>query len=105
MAVSKKFTVNGKKYDAIDFTFNTVADLEDLGFSLEEASSKSLKFLRAYFALCAGISVKEAGEEIEAHIIGGENLDEMGTLMAKKLDESGFFQSIIKNAQEKNQAN
>ena len=67
----RQFTINGKRYDAKPFDFNTVCDLEDSGVSLAQMRSKPMSMVRAYFALCFNGSTEDAGKEIQAHVVSG----------------------------------
>jgi len=88
------FEINGKEYTAIPFTFNTVCELEDIGFSMEDLDKKPVSAVRAYFALCCG-DVTLAGNEIEAHLIGGGDMTGIMGAMTKEIEESGFFKAMV----------
>lgn len=94
------FEINGKEYEAKPFTFNMICELEDMGFSIEDMDRKALSMIRAYFALCIG-DVVTAGNEIEAHIIGGGDLAGISEAIGKELNESGFFKAMVAQTQEK----
>ena len=96
----KKFEVNGKKYNVVPMTFNTVCELEDRGVSIEEFTKKKLGFARAYLSIAANIDLDEAGVEIEKHIASGMDLAKFFEVIAKEIEESGFFQSLTKAATE-----
>lgn len=100
------FAVNKKTYNAKPFDFNMVCDLEDMGIQLSEAGTKQIKLIRAYFALCAGITQEEAGKEIEAHVIAtGKMVTELSEAMNKELENSDFFQALNKTAEKEAQTN
>ena len=65
--MSKFFTINGQKYRAKEFDFNTVCDLEDNGVSLQDMTKKPMSMARAYFALCLN-GDKEKPEKRSRHI-------------------------------------
>ena len=92
----KTFIVNGKEYKAKPFDFNFVCDLEDMGISLEMISKKPMSAIRAYFAMCAGKGSEYAGKELEAHVIGGGELDDITTTMSEEMEKSDFFRSLNK---------
>lgn len=92
--------VNGKEYKTAGITFNTVCELEDNGITLADMAKKQTSFIRAYFAICANISVEEAGKELEQHIIGGGNFNEIIETIAKEVEESGFFRALTKKPTE-----
>lgn len=101
-SIMKTFEINGKEYNARPFDFNLMCDFEDKGIQLEEMSRKSRAVLRAYFALCAGIGLEEAGEELENHFIGGGDFSDIQEVFGKEMEMSSFFQSIIKRAEKEN---
>lgn len=97
----KKFTVNEKEYTAKPFDFNLVCDLEDCGFALEEFGEKRMKAVRAYFAISAGMSVEQAGKEIEQHYVKGGTLADVIGAMSEEMEKSDFFRALFKAAEEK----
>lgn len=90
----RTFTVNGKRYNAKPFDFNTVCDLEDSGVPITEMAKKPMSMARAYFAICYGGDKEKAGQEIQAHVIGGGNLNEIYTVMGEEMNDSDFFQAL-----------
>lgn len=96
----KRFTVNGKQYDAKPFDFNLVCDLEDMGVSLQEMGRKHFSVTRAYFSLCAGLSVEEAGKELETHAISGGTFVEINGALNDEMEKSDFFRTLIKAEEE-----
>ena len=96
----RTFTVNEKEYKARPFDFNLVCDLEDMGISVYTMGRKQFSTTRAYFALCAGISVKAAGKELEAHAIAGGNFAEINIALSDEMEKSDFFQTLLKEVQE-----
>lgn len=95
--------VNGKEYKTAGITFNTVCELEDNGIALADMAKKQTAFIRAYFAICAKISVEEAGNELEQHIINGGNFNEIIETIAKEVEESGFFRALTKKSETETQ--
>ena len=101
----KKIVINEKEYTPVPFDFNTVCDLEDAGFSLEEFDGKQMKAMRAYFALCAGMTADRAGKEINEHILNGGNLGALAEIMGEELQKSDFFRALQKGAKEETAEN
>ena len=93
----RTFTINGKRYNAKPFDFNTVCDLEDNGVALTEMQKKPMSMARAYFALCFNGSKEDAGKEIEAHVRSGGNFNDLYEVMGEEMNESGFFQALKKD--------
>lgn len=96
----RKFTINGKRYDAKPFDFNTVCDLEDNGVSLTQMKEKPMSMVRAYFALCYGGSREDAGKEIQSHVLAGGNFNDLYKVMGDEMNESDFFQALNKKESE-----
>ena len=92
----RTFTINGKRYNAKPFDFNTVCDLEDNGVPLQEMRNKPMSMVRAYFALCYNGSKEDAGAEIQAHVIGGGNFNDLYKVMGDEMNDSDFFQALSK---------
>lgn len=96
----KTFKVNGIEYIAKTFDFNMLADFEDMGVSISKLVTKTNVAMRAYLAVCGNMSIQKSGEEINAHIVSGELPDELADAMNKAMEESDFFQQILRNAVE-----
>lgn len=101
----RKFVVNEKEYVAKPFDFNLVCDLEDYGFSMEEMGNKKIKAVRAYFALCAGMTVEQAGKEIEQHVIKGKDVSDITAAMNEEMEKSDFFRALFKATETETAAN
>lgn len=91
--------VNGKEYKSAGITFNTVCELEDNGIVLADMARKQTTFIRAYFAICANLTVEEAGKELEQHLINGGNFNEIIETVSKEVSESDFFRALTKTAE------
>lgn len=98
--------INGKEMTAKPIDFNATIELNDLGGDIYSFGTKPLAALRAYLAYCEGVSAEEAGQEIEAHIVGGGDLSDLSTAFMKACDDSAFFKAMITKAKtaEKKQA-
>lgn len=98
--------INGKEITAKPIDFNATIELNDLGGDIYSFGTKPLAALRAYLAYCEGVSAEEAGQEIEAHIVGGGDLSDLLTAFMKACDDSAFFKAMITKAKtaEKKQA-
>lgn len=89
-----KFTLNGKTYFAKKFTFNMICDMDEMGIDVDRAMQRPLILARVYIAICGGITLEEAGNEIEKHMISGGTMDEIGEVIKKEVVESDFFRSM-----------
>lgn len=99
----RTFTINGKRYTAKPFDFNTVCDLEESGVSLSEMSKKPMSMARAYFSLCFKGSPEDAGKEIQAHIVAGGDFNDLYKAMGDEMNESDFFQALNKREGQEDQ--
>lgn len=102
------FTLNNRRYEAKEVDFNLICDLSDMGINIMDMSGlrdNPLSVIRAYVALCMGVDKQTAGAEVQEHIIGGANFDEILGIITNKMDSSGFFQAISKGEDEENQSN
>lgn len=90
--MKKFFTLNNKKVEALEFDYNLICDLEELGFNIDDLSEKPMSALRGYIACCLEVDLKTAGKEISKHIASGETLDEATEVLTEKMQNSDFFQ-------------
>lgn len=95
--MSNYFTINGKRYKAPAFDFNTVCDFEEAGISLSDAAKKPTSMIRMYFALNFDGDKEKAGKELEEHMIKGGTFEDLTDAMVKEMNESHFFQALNKN--------
>lgn len=96
----KTFELNGKKYNAKPFDFNMICDFEDFGLSMNTLALKPTVAVRAYIAICGGITLENAGKEISEHIVNGGNLNEVTEVLNDEMEKSDFFLALAKTAEE-----
>lgn len=94
------FVLNNRRYEAKEFDFNTVCDLNELGVDLERIQKAPAPAIRAYISICMDADKDIAGREIQEHILGGGKLDDIAIVMTQMLEKSDFFQALSK-AEEK----
>ena len=92
--------LNGNHYEIPELTFNTVCRMEEMGISLTEIEKKPMAAIRGFLALAVG-DTEKAGNELEAHILNGGNLESITREINKAVSESGFFQKLAANAGKK----
>lgn len=92
----KSITINGKTYAPAELTFNNVCKMEEMGASLMDAKNRSMSLIRAYVAITENVPEEIAGQELEAHVIKGNGLDEIAEAMSEAMEESDFFQALQK---------
>lgn len=100
--MERLFVINKKRYVAKPFDFNMLCDLEDMGVSLEQAQSKPMSMIRAYFSICVGKGKEYAGAEMQEHMINGGSFDELVEAMSGEMNDSDFFQRLNKKKTENN---
>lgn len=101
--MNKKFTINGKTYESKEFDFNLVCDLEEIGINVDLIRKKPMATVRAYFALCANEDVAFAGKEIQEHVLGGNNIEELMEVMNENMEQSDFFLALSKDEETETQ--
>ena len=94
------FTVNKVTYTAKPFDFDMVCELEDMGVTFERIDKMPMSLIRAYFAICAGISREQAALLIQKHLVSGGKLDDITEPMAKEMNDSDFFRALSENKDE-----
>lgn len=95
------FKVNGVTYKSAEIDYNAVCFFEDNGLDFSDVRKKGNSFMRAYFALCAGISIEDAGKLIQEHIINGGDVKPILDSFIKEIDKSDFFQALVKGKEKK----
>lgn len=98
-------TINGKRYEAREFDFNLICDLQDMGVNIldmNDMKKTSLLTIRSYVALCMDSDPYFAGAEINEHIINGGDIEEITDVFQKMMNESSFFQALSKGEEEEN---
>lgn len=75
--MKKEIEINGKTYAPIEIDFNAMCAMEDMGVSIFDDNSKGLSSIRAYFALMSGLSLADAGNELNAHMKSGRSFEEL----------------------------
>lgn len=89
----RTFIVNDKEYNAKPFDFNMICDFEDMGVALKAGGTTTI---RGYLALCGNMTLEEAGKELSEQFIKYENLDSINEAMGTEMEESDFFQTLVK---------
>ena len=96
--------INGKDYRIPELGFEQMCDLEDRGISLFDISNpgrKLLSILRSFVAIATGLDNESASELIEQHVYGGGNFDGWLDEINKAVEDSGFFQAVLKQEEKK----
>lgn len=99
----KTFTVNGTEYKARKVDYNLVCDLDRYGANLMQLATGSGTFglARAYLAVCGGMTLAQAGNEIEQHYLNGGEMSVIIDVLAGEMEESDFFQRMLEEMAEK----
>lgn len=96
------FEINGKRYNSVPIDLNTICTLEEMGVPIDSIDKMQFSYVRAYFAICARMSIEEAGQELESHMIAGGNWDGLVEVMNLEREESNFFRTLMQRAEESN---
>lgn len=94
------FILNGNAIVAKEFDFNAFVKFDDYGIPIQDVAEKPLSFVRAYVAHCMDVSLEEAGQVINDHVVAGGKLDEIFEVINKKLEGSGFFRALSNESPE-----
>ena len=95
-----RFVVDKVSYTAKPFDFEMVCELEDMGVTFERIEKMPMSLIRAYFAICAGVSKEEASDIIQRHLMSGGKMDDISEPMAKEMNDSDFFRAISENKEQ-----
>lgn len=98
--MSSIFTINGKTYKSREFDFGMLCELEESNISIDEIQEKPFSFVRKYFAMCSGLNPQMASIELNNHIIGGGDLEDIMGVITNEIENSGFFRSLNKESKE-----
>lgn len=90
--------INGKKVKPAELTFNNVCRMEELGGALIGDNVSEMSVIRAYIAISFNVDKNTAGNELEQHIIknGYKSIESIGDALSEAVEESDFFQAILK---------
>jgi len=96
------FTINNRRYEAKEFDFNLICDLQEMGVNILDMSSirkNPIPVIRTYVSLCMDADKDVAGEEIQAHIINGGGFEEVLGVITDMMEKSDFFQALNKTTE------
>lgn len=99
----KQIHINGKTYLGAELNFNNVCRMEEMDAPITLGAKVSFSLMRGYLALCMNTSKENAGEELEKHILGGGNFDELSEAMAESIEQSDFFRAMSENQEQETQ--
>lgn len=86
-------TINNKTYKFPELTFDEMCKLEDMGVSLTDLEQKPMTMIRGFLALAIG-DMGSVGKELEEHIAGGGDFEEILDEITKAVSDSGFFRAL-----------
>lgn len=93
-----KFTVNEKTYvlnEELNFKFLVMLDKNDI----KVTNMTGLATVNCFLAFVGNMDEDQASEEISQHVIKGGKLDDVYTAYKQALEESGFFRSLMEQAE------
>ena len=96
----KTFSINNTVIKARDIDFNMICDFEAEGVSMDQIQNKPLSVMRLYIAFCADTTPEKVGEMIGMHLAKGGSIEEVFKIFSDAVNDSTFFQSITKKAEE-----
>lgn len=92
------FTLAKKNIEAKKYGFNFLCYLDEHGIE----APQGLTLIRAYVAYCADLTLEEAGDLIEEHLIGGGTLDEITNIVTEAIEKSNFMKVAAVGTNEEN---
>ena len=89
------FEFNGKQIK-LELSYNATCEMEEIGVSMTDLEKKPLATIRAFIyvalkKLNRGITVQQAGEELETYFSNGGSIEELSNAIQKAVENSGFF--------------
>lgn len=93
-----KFKLNNKEYNVPELTMSHFTKMEEQGFSVVEAFQKGQMMLVSMGFVCAvvGCEREEAERLITQHVLGGGKISDIINAFTKAVEESVFFQKMLK---------
>lgn len=92
----------GRDYKIPELGFGTIRQLEENGisiFDLQRPNKKFISIITAFVGLATGLEVEQADELLQQHLLGGGNFDGWLNEINKAVENSGFFQAMMKKEQ------
>lgn len=95
-----KFKIGSNEYIIPELDMNFIIDIGEYGIKFDDFFNEGslFKVLRAVIAISSGKTLEEAGAEMQAAMINQE-FDKIATAYQEALEQSGFFQAILKEAE------
>ena len=90
-----KFEINGKEYEGAKFNYNAYCNLSEMGIPIDRLIGDPLVGVRGYLAISGGMTVEQAGDELEQHLINDGDLSGISKVFSDELNKSGFFQKMV----------
>lgn len=97
------FTINNRRYEAKEFDFNLICDLQEMGVNVLDMTSikrNPIPIIRTYVSLCMDADKEIAGAEIQSHIVNGGTFEEVLGVITDMMENSDFFQALSKETTE-----
>jgi len=94
--------INGRDFRIPELDFSIVRKLEENGISLFDISKPKKKFfsiLTAFASIAMKTEIEDADYILQQHILGGGNFDGWLEEINKAVEDSGFFQAMMKKSQ------
>ena len=101
--MKRNVTINKKAYGVKKIDFNAICELEDYGVSLADLATfkkKPFSLFRGCFAFHSGLTLEQASNEMEQHLVDGGTFDDFQPFV-DALVESDFFDKLAKSQAKK----
>lgn len=86
--------INGEDYTIPELNFDAMCELEEKGvylLGMDEKNPKLATMIRGFVAWTMNVPEREAGNEIQKHIMNGGDLGDILKDIMKAAENSGFF--------------
>lgn len=94
--------INGKEYRIPEIGFEQICQLEEAGIPIYDGKAlnkKRMSLIRAFVEIATGLESEDASHLIEQHLLGGGDIDGWIEEIMGSIENSGFFQAMLKKKQ------
>lgn len=92
--LNRKIKVCGKEYVLPKLDFNAMCELEELGFDITKAGSKTMSTIRSLLAFVMKCTPEEAAKAIEQEVKENHSFVAISETLFGMINDSDFFQNL-----------
>lgn len=86
-------TINGKSFEPARLSFSAMRKMEKAGLTVSNMADRPLQFITLYAALSMDVDEDAAAAELDKHLEGGGDLNEISEALNHAVEDSGFFKT------------